>query len=192
MPITPLPAGAYAHYLAGKLALYHDDAEAASRELQAAAAAAPDQPMIAVELARALAKSKQELGARDVLAVARTKWPEHAQVWLASGEVIEQSAESAPKDSATPGTQTASQLQRQALDAYRRAIKLEPTDERGELALARVQLALDDPKGAERTLRSLVAKVPDSVEGHYRLAQRLEANGNRTAAIEQLRAALAS
>lgn len=190
VPIAPLPAGAYAHYLAGKLALYHDDAEVASRELQVAAAAAPDQPMITVELARALAKSKQELGARDVLAAARVKWPDHAQVWLASGEVIEQSAESAPKQNATPGTLTASQLQRQALDAYRRAIKLEPTDERGYIGLARVQLALDDPKGAEHTLRSLVSKVPDSVEGHYRLAQRLEANGNRTAAIEQLRAVL--
>ena len=48
--IAPLPADAYAHYLAGKLALYRDDAEAASHELAAAAAAAPEQPMLAVEL----------------------------------------------------------------------------------------------------------------------------------------------
>ncbi|NVB82507.1 MAG: tetratricopeptide repeat protein [Kofleriaceae bacterium] len=176
--IAPLPADAYAHYLAGKLAMYRDDAEAASRELSVAAAAAPDQPMITVELARALAKSKQDLAARDVLAKARVKWPHHAQVWLASGEVLERGSDKLPE------------LRKQALDAYRRAIKLESTDERGYIGLARVQLAAGDPKGAEKTLRSLVAKVPDSVDGHYRLAQRLDANGDREAAVKELRAVL--
>lgn len=174
MSIAPLPAGAYAHYLAGKYALYRDDAERAVIELTAATKAAPEQPMITVELARALAKAKQQPAARDVLAKARTAWPDHAVVWLASGEVLEKDVT----------------LRASAMDAYRRAIKLEPTDERAHLGLARTQLAAGDPIGAEKTLRGLVGKLPESVDGHYRLAQRLEANGNREAAAAELRAVL--
>jgi Flp pilus assembly protein TadD len=76
------------------------------------------------------------------------------------------------------------------MDAYRRAIRLEPTDERPYLGLARTQLAVGDATGAEKTLRGLVGKLPESVDGHYRLAQRLEANGNREAAVVELRAVL--
>src|SRR5690606_39719294 len=89
--VAPLPADAYAHYLAGKLALYRDDPAAAATELRLAAQAAPDQPMIAVELARALVNAKRLAAARDVLVIARSKWPGHSQVWLASGEVLGES-----------------------------------------------------------------------------------------------------
>src|SRR5688500_19388018 len=130
--LAPLPPKAYAHYLAGKHALYRDDAATAAEELKLAAAAAPDQPMIAVELARALAKAKRAPAARDVLVLARKKWPDHAQVWLASGEVLED-VEAA---------------RREALAAYRRAIELEPTDERGYLGLARTQQTGGDGAGA--------------------------------------------
>jgi Flp pilus assembly protein TadD len=170
--VAPLPQAAYSHYLAGKLALYRDDVDTATRELSAAAAAAPDQPMIAVELARALVKAKREDAARDVMLRARAAWPDHAQVWLASGEVLE-------------ATQA-----KEALHAYRRAIELEPTDERGYIGLARTQQAGGDHAGAERTLRSLIAKIPESVDGHYRLAQRLAEKGDRDAAVVQLRAVL--
>lgn len=170
--VAPLPQAAYAHYLAGKLALYRDDVDAATRELSAASAAAPDQPIIAVELARALVKAKREDAARDVMLRARTAWPDHAQVWLASGEVLEATQ---PKE---------------ALRAYRRAIELEPTDERGYVGLARTQEAAGDHAGAERTLRALIAKIPESVDGHYRLAQRLDEKGDRDAAVVQLRAVL--
>jgi tetratricopeptide (TPR) repeat protein len=172
--VAPLPAGAYAHYLAGKYALYRDDADRAVIELTAASKAAPEQPMITVELARALAKAKQQPAAREVLAKARTAWPDHAIVWLASGEVLEKDA------TLRPG----------AMDAYRHAIRLDPTDERAYLGLARTQLAAGDTAGAEKTLRGLVGKLPESVDGHYRLAQRLEANGNREAAVGELRAVL--
>jgi predicted Zn-dependent protease len=170
--VAPLPQAAYSHYLAGKLALYRDDVDTATRELSAAAAAAPDQPMITVELARALVKAKREDAARDVMLRARAAWPDHAQVWLASGEVLE-------------ATQA-----KEALHAYRRAIELEPTDERGYIGLARTQQAGGDHAGAERTLRSLIAKIPESVDGHYRLAQRLAEKGDRDAAVVQLRAVL--
>src|SRR5688572_28563784 len=69
--LAPLRANAYAHYPAGKLAMYRDDPEAAATELHLAAQAAPDQPMIAVELARALAKAKRKVAAREVLVLAR-------------------------------------------------------------------------------------------------------------------------
>lgn len=174
--VAPLPANAYAHYLAGKYALYGGDAAAAVSELQEAAAAAPEQPMIAVELSRALAKAKRAGEARTVLATARSKWPEHADLWIASGDVL---ADDKGQHSA-------------AKDAYRRAMKLEPTDERGYLGLARVQLADNDALGAEKTLRQLVAKLPESTDGHYRLAQRLAANGKREDAVLELRAVLES
>lgn len=170
--VAPLPERASSHYLAGKLALYRDDPDTATRELSAAAAAAPDQPMIAVELARALVKAKRDIAAREVMLRARKTWPDHAEVWLASGEVMEQ---------AEP---------REAMRAYRRAIEIEPTDERGYVGLARTQEAAGDKAGAERTLRALVAKFPESEEGHYRLAQRLEANGDREGAVRELRAVL--
>jgi tetratricopeptide (TPR) repeat protein len=172
--IAPLPAGAYAHYLAGKLALYRDDPASAADELRLAAQAAPDQPMIAVELARALARAKRDAAARDVLVLARKQWPDHAQVWLASGEVLEDA----------PATRA------EALAAYRRALKLEPTEEAAYIGLARTQQAAGDGAGAERTLRSLVKKLPTSVDGHYRLAQRLEQRGDRNAAMAELRAVL--
>jgi tetratricopeptide (TPR) repeat protein len=172
--LAPLPPNAYAHYLAGKLALYRDDPATAADELRIAAKAAPDQPMITVELARALAMAKRTAAAREVLATARKKWPDHSQVWLASGEVLEDAE----------ATRT------EAMKAYRRAIKLEPAEERAYIGLARTQTIAGDGPGAERTLRALVKKVPTSIDGHYRLAQRLEARGDRKAAIGELRAVL--
>src|SRR5436305_6399232 len=77
-PLVPLAPAAYSHYLAGKLALYHDDAATAAAELAQAAAAAPDQAMIAVEQGRALAKAHHIDQAEQVLAVARMKWPAQA------------------------------------------------------------------------------------------------------------------
>jgi predicted Zn-dependent protease len=167
--LAPLPRAAYAHYLAAEAALYADDATTAADELALAVQAAPDQPMIRVALARALVKAKRATEARAVLAEARAGWPDHAQVWLASGDVL---AEAAPLEAAA---------------AYRRAIALERDDDRAYLGLARVALAGDDARGAERTLRELVRRVPGSVEGHYRLAQRLAARGDIAGAAAELR-----
>ncbi len=170
--MRPLPRDAYSHYLAGKLAMYREDWTTAATELAAAAAASPDQPSISVELARSLAKAKRGSEARAILAKARAEWPEHSQVWLASGELLEKDV---PAD---------------ALGAYRKAIELDPSDERAYLGLARVQLARSDDKAAEQTLRALVDRVPASTEGHYRLAQRLLLAKDLPAAVTQLRAVL--
>ncbi|MDX2091650.1 MAG: tetratricopeptide repeat protein [Kofleriaceae bacterium] len=167
-PTSPLAKDAYAHYLDGKLAAYREEWAAAADALALAAKAAPDQPMIAVELARAQEKAKRGDAARATLADARSRWPKHAEVWLVSGDML---AESSKPD---------------AVRAYRRAIDLEPDAEEAYLGLAK----LEAPDQAEATLRKLVEKVPGSVEGHYLLAQRLAGRNELARAITSLRAVL--
>jgi tetratricopeptide (TPR) repeat protein len=164
-PLPPLAHAAYAHYLEGKLAGYRDDWAGAVEALADATSAAPDQPVVAVELARAQHKAKRDDAARATLATARTRWPKHAQVWIASGDLL------------------ASTEPAEAIRAYRRAIDLEPLEERAYLGLAK----LEQPPGALATLRRLIARIPASIEGHYRLGLRLAANGDLAATIRELR-----
>ena len=171
-PLPPLPHAAYAHYLDGQLAAHRDDWGQAADALADAAAAAPDQPMIAVELARAQHRAKRADAARATLAAAARAWPRHAQVWLASGDVL-----------VAAGTAAA---RADAARAYRRAIELEPTDERAYLGLAR----LEAPSAAMATLRRLVARVPTSVEGRYQYGQRLARARDLPGAVRALRAVL--
>ncbi len=167
-PLPPMSHQAYAYYLDGKLAAYRSDWAAAAESLELAAKAAPDQPMIAVELARVQAKAKREAAAADTLAAARKRWPAHAQVWLMSGDLL--------------GTKNRAE----AIQAYRRAIALAPDDERGYLGLAK----LEDPTRSEAVLRELVQKIPDSVDGHYRLAQRFAKRNDLATAIQELHAVI--
>ncbi|HEU0037632.1 MAG TPA: tetratricopeptide repeat protein [Kofleriaceae bacterium] len=167
-PLPPLPHAAYAHYLDGKLSAYRDDWSGAAAALDDASRAAPDQPMVAVELARAQQRAKQDAAARRTLADARVRWPKHAQVWLASGDLL---STTAPLE---------------AIRAYRRAIELEPTDERPYLGLAK----LEQPPNALATLRRLVKRVPTSIEGHYRLGVRLATARQLEPAIKELRKVL--
>ncbi len=164
-PLPPLSHTAYAYYLDAKLAGNREDWATAVASLTAAAKAAPDQAMIIVELARALGKAKREPAAREALASARTKWPEHPEVWLASADLL------GPK---------------QGIAAYRRAIELDPDDERGYLGLAK----LEAPADAEATLRQLVGRIPSSVDGHFRLAKRFVVRGELANATRELRAVL--
>lgn len=167
-PQPPLPRPVIANYLAGKLAGYEADWGTSADALAAAAAAAPDQPMIAVELARAQMKAKRTDAAVATLAAARARWPKHPQVWLVSGDLL--AARDKPAASA----------------AYLRAVQLQPDDERAYLGLAKLQ----EPAAAEQTLRILIAHVPASIEGHYRLAVRLSARGDLAASVRELHAVL--
>jgi tetratricopeptide (TPR) repeat protein len=167
-PLPPLPAPVYANYLDGKLAAYREDWEAAADALARAAAAAPDQPMIAVELARMQMNAKRMDAALATLAAARARWPGHPQVWLASGDLL---ASRAPGEART---------------AYLRAIQLAPGDEHAYLGLARLQ----SDAAAETTLRILIAHVPASIDGRYRLAVRLARRGDLAASSRELRAVL--
>ena len=166
--ITPLPRPVLASYLGGKLAAYEGDWDAAADALARAADAAPDQPIVAVELARAQMKAHRTPAALATLARARRRWPDHPQVWMLSGDAL------APDDPA------------EATRAYRRAITLAPDDERGYLGLARLQPAA----AAEATLKTLIAHVPASVDGHYRLAVRLAMRGELASSSRELRAVL--
>jgi len=167
-PITPLPRPVFADYLAGKLSAYEGDWDAAADALTAAAAGAPDQPMIAVELARLQVKARRTTDAMATLSRARARWPDHPQVWLASGDLL------------------AAREPAEASRAYLRAIELAPDDERAYLGLARLQ----SPEAAETTLRILIAHVPASVDGHYRLAVRLGLRGELESSTRELRAVL--
>jgi tetratricopeptide (TPR) repeat protein len=167
-PLPPLPRDVYAHYLDGKLAGYKGDWDAAADALTIAAARAPDQPMVAVELARAQMKAKRTAAAVVTLADARARWPSHPQVWLVSGDLL---AASDPPE---------------AIRAYLRAIKLSPDDERAYLGLAKLQ----SDEAGETTLRILIAHVPASVDGRYRLAVRLAMRGDLASSAKELRAVL--
>jgi predicted Zn-dependent protease len=167
-PLPPLPPAAYAHYLDARLAGHRDDWIAAAEALADAVAAAPDQPMLAVELARAQHRAKRGDAARATLAEARARWSKHPEVWIASGDLL---ADSSPTE---------------AMRAYRTAIALAPTSERAYLGLAKLEPA----PAATQTLRRLVDRVPHSVDGHYRLAQRLARARDLTGAIAHLRKVL--
>lgn len=167
-PLPPLPRTAYARYLEGKLAAYQGDWGAAADAFTEAAAAAPDQPMVAVELARTQMKAKRTALALATLASAQKRWPDHPQVWLVSGDLL------AASDPAVAG------------NAYLRAIRLAPDDERAYLGLAKLQ----NDDAAEVTLRILIAHVPASVDGHYRLALRFAMRGELASSTKELRAVL--
>lgn len=166
VPVQPLPRAALAHYLAARVDGAGSDWAAMADDLAAAAAAAPGEAMIAVELAEAQAKAGDAHAARATILAARGKWPRHPAVWLASGDLL---AKVAPAEAAY---------------AYRRAIELDPDEERAYLGLARVE-----PASAEDTLRALLAHVPGSVDGRYKLAV-LIAPRDLDAAIAQLRLVL--
>jgi tetratricopeptide (TPR) repeat protein len=177
-PLPPLPHTAYARYLDGKLAGYRDEWNNAADALADAAAAAPDQPMVAVELARAQHRARRPEAARATLAAARARWPNHPQVWLASGDLL------ASLGAGDPAQSAPARLEAKA--AYRRAIELDPGDERAYLGLAKLEL----PPQALATLRRLVKRVPDSVEGRYRLGVRLGIARDLPAATREMRAVL--
>ncbi|HEY4179873.1 MAG TPA: tetratricopeptide repeat protein [Kofleriaceae bacterium] len=164
-PLPPIASPVYAAYMQGKLAGYRGDWQAAVASLRVAARAAPDQPMIAVELARSLVKAKRDNEARATLESARKTWPDHSEVWRVSGDLLATTNKS------------------QAMAAYQRAIELSPDDEDAYLGLAKLQ----EPADAEVTLRALVEKVPTSVEGQYRLAVRQSDLGQTAKAMTSLR-----
>lgn len=171
-PVPPLPRAAYAHYLDGKLAMYEKHYDVAVAALLAAAAAAPDQPMIAVALATAQDKSNAHDAAKATLDRARDRWPRRAEVWEASGDLLV---------TANPD---------EAAKNYRRAIELDPDSEPAYLGLARVELDRGHGDDAEKVLGELVDHVPASVDGHYRLGQRYAARDDWASAITEFRATL--
>src|SRR5258705_8991444 len=129
--------------------------------------------MIAVALADALARAGESVAAAAVLRAAERRWPAEPAVWLGAGALF--------SDEGQFDTARA---------AYARAVELDRTSEPGYLGLASAWIALRQPKKAVAAWKSLLAAVPDSIEGHYRLAVFLIDRRDDRAAEPHLRAGI--
>jgi tetratricopeptide (TPR) repeat protein len=170
---APLPRDAYAHYLRARVALYEADYELAVHELRAAAAAAPDEAMIAVALSGALAKAGEDAAAAAVIRAAQDRWPREPEVWLGAAQLFHDQG-------ALEGARA----------AWERAVKLDRRSERGYLGLASTWIALRQPRRAEAAWRALLAARPGSIEGNYRLAVHMQNRGDDKGSERHLRTVL--
>jgi tetratricopeptide (TPR) repeat protein len=171
--LQPLPRDAYAHYLRAKVAIYESDYELAVHELRAAAAAAPGEAMIAVALSGALSRAGEGAAAAAVILAAQQRWPDEPEVWLGAGSLFQDQGK-----------------HDLARDAYERAVELDRRSERGYLGLASTWIALRQPARAAKAWQELLEAVPDSVEGHYRLAVHVQGRGVDRGAEPHLRRVL--
>lgn len=159
-PPSPLPRAAYAHYLAGRAAAFDEKPAAAVPHLRAAARAAPDEPLLAVALINGLREVEDFAAARAEATRAMARWPRAPEVWRAVGEL-----------------HAAERTYAEAAAAFRRAIALEPRDEEAHIGLVgalQEQGNLEAPAtraAIAEVVRHLLAELPDSVAGHYLLAQ---------------------
>lgn len=159
-PPSPLPRAAYAHYLAGRAAAFDEKPASAVPHLRAAAAAAPDEPLLAVALINGLREAEDFAAARTEASRALARWPGSSEVWRAAGEL--HAAERAFAFAAA---------------AFRRAMALDAKDEAAHLGLVgalQEQGNLEAPAtraSIEAVVRHLLAELPESVAGHYLLAQ---------------------
>lgn len=160
---APLPQAAYAHYLAGRAAIFDEDPAASIPHLRAALAAAPDEPQLAVALIAALRDAEQLPAAQAESRRALARWPREPAVWRSSGELL-----------------VASRAFAEAAAAFRRAIALDPVDEAAHLGLISALQAQGELPGSDvatstaalfAAVRQLIAAVPASTSGHYLLAQ---------------------
>lgn len=159
-PPSPLPRAAYAHYLAGRAAAFDEKPASAVPHLRAAARAAPDEPLLAVALINGLREVEDFAAARAEATRAMARWPRAPEVWRAVGEL-----------------HAAERTYAEAAAAFRRAIALEPRDEEAHIGLVgalQEQGNLEAPAtraAIAEVVRHLLAELPDSVAGHYLLAQ---------------------
>lgn len=77
----------------------------------------------------------------------------------------------------------------EAAEGFRTMLLLSPEDAQPQLDLGRVYLLQGDLDGAERTLKSLLARNTASAEGHYLLSQVYQAKGMNAEAESELLAA---
>jgi tetratricopeptide (TPR) repeat protein len=72
-----------------------------------------------------------------------------------------------------------------SIEALTAAAALSPGDERARIALADVFVAANRSDDAERTLREVVALIPDSGQAHYRLGLLLQADSRIADAVHE-------
>jgi tetratricopeptide (TPR) repeat protein len=164
---------AYEHYIRGRLAVEHSQHELAVAEFRMASAVAPEEPELRVAIGEELLALGQldNAGTEGDSIVAN--WPEHALGWRLVGEIRAHRADLLG-----------------AISAFERAVKLDPLDENAWLLLASTYRTNSDMKDAVATLRRLIAHVPASAEGHFRLGRALLAGKDLPAAEKELRRAV--
>ncbi len=166
----PLSAGAYAHYLRGRVAMHEADFTGAIAHFRAASIAAPGEAPIRVALARALLRAGHKTRAVTVAEAAQRAFSDVVEVWLVSGRIYR--AAGRPRD---------------ALRAYQRAVRLAPDEVAPYLRLGATWVALQRPDRAEQTYRQLLRQRPtlSARVGEKLFFQLLEA-GARDEAIKLL------
>jgi tetratricopeptide (TPR) repeat protein len=83
----------------------------------------------------------------------------------------------------------AAKLHGLSLASLREAARLNPRDERAQIALADVQVASGQPGAASETLRGTIRDLPESGEAHWQLARIAQALGDADAVLSFERAA---
>lgn len=166
----PLAPEAYAHYVRGRAAFFEADYATALLELEEAAAAAPDEPGVAVARAEAMYRLGKRVDAGTQMELATARWPRSPEVWLAAGDIQRGIGE----------------LKR-ARSAYQRVLELDATQAAAYLGLAATETQAKRPAEAEKVYRKLIAALPEAVDGYEQLAQILLARGDDAGAVAHLR-----
>ncbi len=150
------PPEAYARYLEGKILLEEGDAhQAATAFLRAAAAAAGSvEPRVAAADAL-LQAGRPGLALAEAEAIV-TAWPDEPRGWALLGRIRAHQGDLAG-----------------GAVALERAVALDAGNETSHLALASIYRRLRRGTDAVATYRRLVASLPASAEGHFRLGQSL-------------------
>jgi tetratricopeptide (TPR) repeat protein len=158
------------------LAAYHfsrGDAEAAERELLAARADAPDDPALALTLARLYASQGQTERAKELLEARVRQTPDRAEPLLTLADFHRRSGE---RD--------------QALEAVERALAVESTSEGARLQKAEYLIEqLDDPTAqteGRRLIDEVLEENPNSVAGLMTLGKALLLESKYEEAIGKL------
>jgi tetratricopeptide (TPR) repeat protein len=147
---------AYEHYVRGRIAAEDGSHDTALAEFRMAAAAAPDQAELRLAIGNELLDAGRVEPAQAEADAIVAAWPEDAAGWRLLGRV-----RAARSDPAA------------AVSAFERAVTLDAADETSYLMLAACYRQLHDDGRALATYRRLVAAVPGSAEGHFRLGRSL-------------------
>ncbi|HKA86474.1 MAG TPA: tetratricopeptide repeat protein [Haliangiales bacterium] len=150
------PPEAYARYLEGKILLEEGEAHRAVTAFQRAAVAAGGSAEPRIAAADALLQA-----GRPALALAEAEtvvagWPDEPRGWALLGRIR------AHQGDLVGGAQ-----------ALERAVALDATNEGSHLALASIYRRLRRATDAVAIYRRMVASLPASAEGHFRLGQAL-------------------
>ncbi len=168
-----IPPSAYEHYIRGRIAAERGDHELALIELRMASASA-DRPLeLRVAIGEALMAAGRADEARREAEILCRDSPRAAVAWRLLGRA--NVALGNPRGAVLP---------------FERAADLDPDDENVWLMLGAIRRQLGDEPRATEAYRQLVARVPASAEGRFRLGRSLAAAGDTDDARVELERAI--